>query len=68
VLTVPVGALMAQAGTDGEVGGGYAVEVIGAGNTRRQVPVTVGMFDDTSGMVQVTGNLAPGQQVVVPAT
>jgi hypothetical protein len=62
VLAVPVGALLAQAG------GGYAVEVIGAGNARRLVPVTVGLFDDTSGMVQVTGNLAVGEQVVVPAT
>jgi hypothetical protein len=62
VLAVPVGALVAQAP------GGYAVEVIGAGNARRLVPVTVGLFDDTSGMVQVSGDLAPGEQVVVPAT
>jgi len=63
VLVVPVGALVAQPS-----GGGYAVEVIGAGNTRRLVPVTVGIFDDNSGLVQVTGALAPGEQVVVPAT
>jgi hypothetical protein len=62
VLAVPVDALVAQSS------GGYAVEVTGAGNTRRLVQVTVGMFDDTSGMVQVTGNLTPGEQVVVPAT
>ena len=48
--------------------GGYAVEVAGAGNTRRLVPVTVGIFDDNSGLVQVTGALTPGEQVVVPAT
>ena len=62
VLAVPVGALLAQSS------GGYAVEVIGAGNTRRLVPVTVGIFNDNSGLVQVTGALTPGEQVVVPAT
>jgi hypothetical protein len=62
VLAVPVTALVAQAS------GGYAVEVVGPGNTRRWVPVTVGIFDDTDGLVQVTGNLTPGQQVVVAAS
>jgi hypothetical protein len=62
VLAVPVTALLAQAP------GGYDVEVAGPGNTRRWVPVQVGMFDDTDGLVQVTGNLTPGQQVVVPAS
>jgi hypothetical protein len=62
VLAVPVTALVAQAP------GGYAVEVAGPGNSRRWVPVTTGIFDDNSGLVQVTGNLAPGQRVVVPAT
>ena len=61
-LVVPVGALLARAS------GGYAVEVAGPGNTRRYVPVTTGIFDDADGMVQVTGALAPGQRVVVPAT
>jgi len=61
-LAVPVGALIAQSS------GVYAVEVTGAGNTRRLVPVTVGIFDDNSGLVQVTGALSPGEQVVVPAT
>jgi hypothetical protein len=61
-LTVPVGALLAQAS------GGYAVEVIGARGTRRLVPVTVGIFDDSAGLVQVTGALTPGQRVVVPAS
>ena len=68
VLAVPVAALLAQSKGEGEVGGGYAVEVIGAGNTRRLVPVTVGIFNDNSGLVQVTGALTPGEQVVVPAT
>ena len=59
VLAVPVTALVAQSPQ------GYAVEVVGPGNTRRSVPVTPGIFDDNSGLVQVTGELAPGQRVVV---
>jgi len=63
VLAVPVTALVAQSS------GAYVVEVVGPGNTRRWVPVQVGpVFDDTDGLVQVTGNLTPGQQVVVPAS
>jgi multidrug efflux pump subunit AcrA (membrane-fusion protein) len=62
VLAVPVSALVAQSS------GGYAVEVTGPDNTRRLVPVTAGIFDDASSLVQVTGNLAPGEQVVVPAS
>ena len=68
VLAVPVAALLAQARGEGQAGGRYAVEVTGAGHTRRLVPVQVGIFDDNSGLVQVTGPLAPGQHVVVPAT
>jgi hypothetical protein len=61
-LVVPVDALLAQAS------GGYAVEVIGAAGHHRLVPVSLGMFDDAAGLVQVTGTgLAAGQQVVVPA-
>jgi hypothetical protein len=62
VLAVPVSALVAQSS------GGYAVEVTGPDNSRRLVPVTVGIFDDASSLVQVTGNLTPGEQVVVPAS
>ena len=60
VLVVEVGALLAQQS------GGYAVEVIGPDNSRRLVPVTIGLFDDAAGLVQVTGNLTPGERVVVP--
>jgi hypothetical protein len=61
-LTVPVNALLALAG------GGYAVEVDTAG-ARHLVPVTLGLFDDTAGVVQVTGaGLKVGQRVVVPAS
>jgi hypothetical protein len=61
-LAVPVTALLAQAS------GGYQVEVAGPGDMRRWVPVQPGIFDDASGLVQVTGALAPGQRVVVAAT
>jgi hypothetical protein len=61
-LAVPVTALLAQAS------GGYQVEVAGPGNTRRWVPVQPGIFDDASGLVQVTGALTPGQRVVVSAS
>jgi hypothetical protein len=62
-LVVPVDALLARAG------GGYAVEVTGAGRTHHLVAVSPGLFDDAAGLVQVSGaGLAAGQHVVVPAT
>jgi hypothetical protein len=65
-LTVPVNALLAQPGKGaGEAGGKYAVEVTGPGG-HHLVSVTPGMFDDAAGLVQVSGNLTPGQHVVVP--
>jgi Putative peptidoglycan binding domain len=66
VLVVPVDALLAQPGQgEGQAGGSYAVEVTGPGG-RHLVSVTPGLFDDAAGLVQVTGNLTPGQHVVVP--
>jgi multidrug efflux pump subunit AcrA (membrane-fusion protein) len=60
-LVVPVDALLAQAS------GSYAVEVVGAQGIHRLVAVSLGLFDDADGLVQVTGaGLAAGQQVVVP--
>jgi hypothetical protein len=62
-LVVPVTALLAQSA------GGYAVEVVGAGASNHLVPVSLGLFDDADGLVQITGSgLAPGEEVVVPAT
>lgn len=61
VLAVKVTALLAVSG------GGYAVEVVTGNGTHHLVPVTVGLFDDARGMVQVSGSgLAAGQHVVVP--
>jgi peptidoglycan hydrolase-like protein with peptidoglycan-binding domain len=62
-LVVPVTALLAESG------GGYAVEVVGARASNRLVPVSLGLFDDADGLVQVTGpGLAAGEEVVVPTT
>ena len=59
-LAVPVTALLSLAG------GGYAVEVVRPGGAHQLVAVTLGLFDDAQGMVQVTNTtLAPGDRVVV---
>ena len=52
-LMVPVAALLAQSG------GGFAVEVVGAGGRNHLVPVSLGLFDDADGLVQVTGRASP---------
>lgn len=62
VLVVPVDALLAQAG------GRYAVEVARASGSHHLVPVSVGIFDDAAGLVQVSGpGLTVAQRVVVPS-
>jgi peptidoglycan hydrolase-like protein with peptidoglycan-binding domain len=62
-LVVPVNALLALAG------GGYAVEVVNTAGVHRLVPVSLGLFDDADGLVQVSGSgLRGGQHVVVPAS
>lgn len=63
VLAVPVEALVALAG------GGYAVEEVEANGAHRLVAVRLGLFDDATGLVQVSGSgLTAGQRVVVPAS
>ena len=57
VLAVPVEAVLALAE------GGYAVEVAD-GPTTRLVGVTLGVFAD--GMVEISGDLEAGAEVVVP--
>ncbi len=61
-LVVPVDALLALSS------GGYAVEVAGSHGVHSLVGVSLGLFDDADGLVQVSGNsIAAGQHVVVPA-
>lgn len=63
VLSVPVNALLALAG------GGYAVEVVDAAGAHKLVAVKTGLFDDSAGRVEVSGDgLSAGQNVVVPAS
>jgi hypothetical protein len=60
-LAVPVTALLAR------TNGGYAVEVAGVAGARHLEPVSLGLFDDADGLVQVTHSaLKAGQDVVVP--
>jgi hypothetical protein len=63
VLVVPVNALLAL------TGGGYAVEEVEADGTHKLVGVSVGLFDDAEGLVEVSGSgVHSGQRVVVPAS
>jgi hypothetical protein len=61
-LIVPVTALI------GTGGGGFGVERVTAAGVRETVPVKLGLFDDSAGMVQVSGALAAGDRVVVPSS
>ena len=62
-LVVPVDALLTLSG------GGYAVEVVGTNGVHHLVSVTLGIFDDADGLVQVSGyELSAGTPVVVPGT
>jgi hypothetical protein len=62
-LVVPVTALLARSSST------YAVEVVHPGGTHLLVSVSLGLFDDADGLVQVTSpGLAAGQEVVVPTT
>jgi peptidoglycan hydrolase-like protein with peptidoglycan-binding domain len=61
VLAVPVVALLARPD------GGHQVVVV-AGSARRTVAVETGLFDEASGVIEVSGaGLADGDQVEVPA-
>jgi hypothetical protein len=60
-LNVPVTAIV------GRSGGGFAVEVVGAGGRRELVAVKLGVFDTAGGRVQVEGDLRVGERVVVPS-
>ncbi|MCU1494617.1 MAG: Peptidoglycan-binding domain 1 protein [Acidimicrobiaceae bacterium] len=62
-LVVPVSALLALAN------GGYALEEVESSGYHQLVPVTLGLFDDADGLVQVIGSgVAAGQKIVVPNT
>lgn len=61
-LVVPVDALLALAS------GGYAIEVVpAAGGPHELVGVSLGLFDDAAGLVQVSGSgVSAGEHVVIP--
>jgi peptidoglycan hydrolase-like protein with peptidoglycan-binding domain len=60
-LSVPVTAIV------GKSGGGFAVEVVRADGRHELVTVELGLFDTAGGRVQVEGDLAAGDDVVVPS-
>lgn len=60
-VVVPVDALLAQSG------GGYGVEVVDAHGVHHLESVSLGLFDDAEGVVQITRTgVTVGQRVVVP--
>jgi hypothetical protein len=60
-LSVPVTAIV------GKAGGGFAVEVVRDGGRSELVAVELGLFDTADGRVEVEGELAQGDRVVVPS-
>jgi peptidoglycan hydrolase-like protein with peptidoglycan-binding domain len=60
-LSVPVTAIV------GKSGSGFAVELVVNGGRRELVAVELGLFDTAAGRVEVEGDLAEGDQVVVPS-
>ncbi len=61
-LVVPVNALLSLSD------GGYAVEVVDSDGVHQLVRVSLGITDDSDGLVQVSGQgISAGQTVVVPA-
>jgi hypothetical protein len=66
-LVAPVDALLALMGGSRAGAAGYALEVV-EGHVHRLEAVSLGLFDDAEGLVQVSGReVAAGQRVVVPA-
>jgi peptidoglycan hydrolase-like protein with peptidoglycan-binding domain len=59
-LSVPVTAIVGRPG-------GFAVEVVGDDGQRELVAVEPGLFDTSAGRVEVEGDLAEGDRVVVPS-
>jgi hypothetical protein len=62
-LVVPVDALLALAG------GGYGLEVVSAKGGHSFESVSLGLFDDAAGTVQVSGpGVTAGQRIVIPGS
>jgi hypothetical protein len=62
-LIVPIAALLARPG------GSYAVEVVSSRGVHDLVPVSLGLFDEADGLVQVTDtSLQPGDRIVEPSS
>ena len=62
-LYVPVDALLALSS------GGYALEEVEANGSHQLVAVSLGLFDDADGFVQVSGpGVQAGQKIVIPNT
>jgi len=61
-LSVPLTAIV------GKAGGGYAVEVVRDDGRRQLAAVELGLVDASAGRVQVRGEVAEGDRVVVPSS